>query len=187
MLARPSLALILALVLGPGCEPGPRPTPPAAAAPARQGPLGTGRVVTGRVVAVADGDTLTVLDASQRQHKIRFLGIDAPEKAMPYGQRAKQSLAALAFGREVQVEVRSMDRYQREVGRILLAGRDLNLAMVESGMAWVYRQYTRELSGTEARAYLSAEAEAKAAGRGLWQDPRPTPPWEWRKARRAKL
>jgi endonuclease YncB( thermonuclease family) len=43
---------------------------------------------TGRVVGVSDGDTITVLDRSNVQHKVRLSGIDAPEKAQPYGQRA---------------------------------------------------------------------------------------------------
>ena len=60
--------------------------------------------LTGRVVGVADGDTITVLDANHQQHKIRLQGIDAPEKAQPFGQRSKESLSAMVFNKDVRVE-----------------------------------------------------------------------------------
>jgi endonuclease YncB( thermonuclease family) len=59
-----------------------------------------GTVIKGRIVGVADGDTLTILDAHNRQHKIRLDGIDAPEKAQPFGQASKRHLSDLAFGRD---------------------------------------------------------------------------------------
>jgi endonuclease YncB( thermonuclease family) len=54
------------------------------------------KVLHGLVVAVADGDTITVLDESKQQHKIRLIEIDAPEKKEAYGQRSKLSLSELA-------------------------------------------------------------------------------------------
>ena len=57
---------------------------------------------------------------------------------------------------------------------------DVNAEMVRQGMAWVYRYYLRD------KALLDVEKEAKAAKRGLWADPNPIPPWEWRKQQRAK-
>ena len=81
----------------------------------------------------------------------------------------------------MQVDVRAKDRYKREVGRILINGQDVNLAQVQGGMAWVYRQYLKELTKEEANAYLAAEETAKTASRGLWADADPTPPWEWRR------
>jgi endonuclease YncB( thermonuclease family) len=134
-------------------------------------------------VGVADGDTVTVLDSESQQHKIRLVGIDAPEKAMPYGQRSKQALSDLVYGNEVEVEIRNRDRYGREVGRILIHGKDANLAQIEAGMAWVYRQYLKELSPREANTYITAENTVRAIGRGLWGAPNPTPPWEWRKSK----
>lgn len=134
----------------------------------------------GRVVTVADGDTLTVLDVNKTQHKIRLAGIDAPEKKQAFGQRSKQSLSELTFGKEVEVEIVKRDRYGREVGKILVNGKDVNLMQVERGMAWFYRQYQREQSENDRVLYDAAEAAAKADRRGLWRDPNPMPPWEFR-------
>src|SRR5262245_12419994 len=77
----------------------------------------TADTLTGRVVAVADGDTITVLDASHVQHKIRLAGIDSPEKAQPFGQRSKQNLSALVYRKDVTVEWSKRDRYGRIVGK----------------------------------------------------------------------
>ena len=76
--------------------------------------------LTGMVVGVADGDTITVLDANREQHKIRVAGIDAPEKAQPFGQRSKESLSAMVFGKEVDVQWHKHDRYQRIVGKVMV-------------------------------------------------------------------
>ena len=136
--------------------------------------------LVGRVVGVHDGDTLTLLDAQKRQTKVRLAEIDTPESAQPYGSRSKQALSDLVFGKTVQVDVRDIDRYGRTVGRVSVNGTDVNAAMVASGAAWVYRQYSRDPE------LLRLEAEAKAAGRGLWGLPEAqrTPPWEWRRAQR---
>ena len=74
--------------------------------------------ITGKVVKIADGDTLTILDESKTQHKIRLAGIDAPEKGQAFGTKARENLAAKVFRRNVRVEVIDVDRYHREVGRI---------------------------------------------------------------------
>lgn len=118
--------------------------------------------ITGKVVAVADGDTLTVMDSNRVHHKIRLAGIDAPEKAQAYGQRSKESLSELAFGREVAVETYKRDRYGREIGKVHVAGRDVNLIQVERGMAWWYRTYQTEQSANDRLLYESAEGSAQA-------------------------
>ncbi len=138
--------------------------------------------ISGRVVGVADGDTLTVLDASRQQHKIRLDGIDAPEKAQPFGQRSKQSLSDLAYNRNVQVQTHKRDRYGRVVGKVLLDGTDLNLIQINRGMAWHYKAYAREQTPEDRASYASAEDVARDEKRGLWRDKEPTPPWDWRKS-----
>ena len=84
--------------------------------------------ITGRVVGIADGDTLTVLDASKRQHKVRLRGIDAPEKAQPFGNVSRQHLAKLVFAQVVTVDVSKKDRYKRALGTVYIDGVDANLA-----------------------------------------------------------
>jgi endonuclease YncB( thermonuclease family) len=143
-------------------------------------PFASAETINGRVVGVADGDTVTVLDPANRQHKIRLAGIDAPEKAQPFGQRSKASLSNMVFGRQVIAECGKMDRYRREVCKIIVNGVDANLEQVKAGMAWWYRKYAKEQQAEDRAAYEKAEAEAQAGRRGLWSDPKPMPPWEWR-------
>lgn len=136
--------------------------------------------MAGRVVSIADGDTVTVLDASNHQHKIRLAGIDAPEKKQPYGERSKQHLARLVFNREVIVDWDKTDRYQRIVGKVLVNGSDANQEQLKAGMAWWYEKYRKEQSPADQRRYSEAEQLARQHKVGLWQDPNPTPPWDWR-------
>jgi endonuclease YncB( thermonuclease family) len=142
--------------------------------------------LNGRVVKVADGDTVTVLDASRQQHKIRLMGIDAPEKKMSYGNRSKQSLSDLVFDRQVQVEYSKKDKYGRTVGKIIVGGVDANLAQIKAGMAWHYKQYQREQTVEDRDLYARTEEDARAYKRGLWKDADPVPPWDWRKQQRNK-
>jgi endonuclease YncB( thermonuclease family) len=130
--------------------------------------------ITGRVVGVHDGDTATVLDATNTQHKIRFGQIDAPELRQDFGQKSKDSLSDLIYGKQVTVEIETIDKYRREVGKVLVGGQDVNLEQVKRGMAWAYRQYLHE------QAYIDAEASARAAKLGLWSRPDAVPPWEYR-------
>jgi endonuclease YncB( thermonuclease family) len=142
----------------------------------------------GRIVGVADGDTLTLLDAGKKQHKIRLDGIDAPEKGQPLGNRSKQSLSAVASGREAEAHCPKVDRYARRVCKVIVSGIDVGLDQISRGMAWHFKRYEREQSDQDRAAYAAAEAEARAVRRGLWRDPGPVPPWVWRKggARAAK-
>jgi endonuclease YncB( thermonuclease family) len=134
----------------------------------------------GRVVGIADGDTLTLLTDQREQVRIRLAEIDTPERRQPYGDRARQALAALTFGRAVEVEVVDTDRYGRTVGRVRAGAEDVNAELVRRGAAWVYRRYSRDPS------LLRLEDDARAARRGLWALPAAerVPPWEWRAARR---
>jgi endonuclease YncB( thermonuclease family) len=90
--------------------------------------------ITGRVVGVADGDTLTILNSSRTQHKIRLNGIDAPEKKQPYGSAAKQHLWDLAYGKQARAACYKRDRYGREVCSVLVDGKDVGLAQLDGGL-----------------------------------------------------
>jgi endonuclease YncB( thermonuclease family) len=139
--------------------------------------------ITGRVVGIADGDTLTILDSGKQQHKIRIAFIDAPESKQPYGQRSKQSLSDLVFGKETKADCYKTDRYGRLVCTVFVAGKDVGLAQLDAGMAWWYRKYAHEQPPRQRIDYESAEDRAAADRVGLWQDKDPVPPWEWRRKR----
>lgn len=136
---------------------------------------------TGKVIHVADGDTVNVLNARRESVRIRFSGIDAPEKNQPFGRRSKQALEALAKGRMARVVPVDTDKYGRSVARIEIDGRDIGLQMIASGLAWVYPKYVHNVPPALADSYLKAQASARMHRSGLWRDSRPVPPWEWRK------
>lgn len=142
-------------------------------------------ILRGRVVGVADGDSITLLDHRQRQHKIRLAGIDAPEKGQPYGQRSKQALSALVYGKTVAVEATKRDRYGRRVGKVWVDDAvDASLQQLLAGMAWHYKAYEREQSRQDRDTYALAQERARESRQGLWRDAQPLPPWEWRRQRR---
>ena len=135
--------------------------------------------IEGRVVRVADGDTVSILDADNRQHKIRLFGIDTPERDQPHGQAARRALEKLVDNRRVGVVRVETDSYGRTVGLLYHGDTNINLAMVRSGDAWWYRYYA-----PNERRLERAEQEARKAGAGLWADARPVPPWDWRRGDR---
>jgi endonuclease YncB( thermonuclease family) len=144
------------------------------------GPPAWGATFSGVVVAVADGDTITVLDEDRHQLHVRLAGIDAPEKRQPFGSKSREHLAALAFRQRAIVDFRKRDRYGRIVGRVTVDGRDLGLAQIEAGMAWHYKQFQTEQSVNDRKSYAEAELQARSARFGLWVDETPQPPWEFR-------
>jgi endonuclease YncB( thermonuclease family) len=132
------------------------------------------------VVGITDGDTITVLQAG-RPTVIRLHGIDAPEIGQAFGTRAKQCAAALAFRQTIIVSFRGRDRYGRAIGDVTLPdGRSLNQELVRAGCAWWFRRYSADSR------LATLEAEARSGRRGLWADPHPLPPWEWRDSRKAR-
>ena len=137
--------------------------------------------LTGRVVGVSDGDTITVLDASLRQHKVRLQGIDAPESRQAFGNVAKRGLSDLVAGQQVEVRFDKEDRYGRLLGVVYAGGQDVNLAMVSRGLAWHYTFYQRDQSILDRQRYALAQQQARQAGIGLWRDAQPTPPWDFRR------
>jgi endonuclease YncB( thermonuclease family) len=131
----------------------------------------------GRIVSVHDGDTVTLLDSANQQHKIRLKAIDAPESHQAFGQKSKTNLAAILFNREVVAECGKQDKYRRDVCVIKVDGKDANEAQVAAGMAWWYRD-AREQTTQQRADYEAAEFNAKIRRLGLWADKNPVPPWE---------
>ncbi len=131
-------------------------------------------VIRGQVVGVHDGDTVTVLDG-RTTYKIRLDGIDAPELSQAFGKVAKKFASDFAFGKEVLVRVSGVDRYGRYLGEVFVGSASLNKAIVAEGLAWQYRQYSKDPE------LAALESKARSRGIGLWKDAKPVAPWEYRK------
>lgn len=133
----------------------------------------------GRVVRISDGDTVTVLvesEGKKEMHRIRLKGIDSPEKGQTFGTKPKSAFGDKVFDKKVRVEWTRRDRNERIIGDIFLGDRWINLEMVEEGWAWHFKRYSKD------QALADAEISARKDHRGLWQDPDPIPPWDYRKA-----
>ena len=133
---------------------------------------------TGPVVSILDGDTIEVLH-NTRPERVRLSGIDCPEKGQAFGTRAKQALSAFVFGKDVSLDTHGQDKYRRTLADVFLReGTNVNHALVKDGWCWWYRKYApndQELK--------RLESEARRDKRGLFADPSPVPPWEWRNRR----
>ena len=137
------------------------------------GGAGCSRDFTGQVVGVTDGDTFVVMHDGQRV-PVRLWQVDAPESVQPFGSRARQALSRLVYQRQAQVRFVERDEQGRVVAQVTVDGRDINREIVTLGMAWAE-------PGTPPEALMSAVQQAARSRRlGLWEDPHPVPPWEWR-------
>jgi endonuclease YncB( thermonuclease family) len=134
-----------------------------------------GQTFTARVVDVADGDTYDVRRSAGGEVTIRLHGVDAPESAQPYGREATRAARQYIGGKNVRVSVEDIGTYGRAVARINVQGGDLGAMLIRDGLGWWYERYAP--GATE---YQRLQRQARNAGRGLWSQARPTPPWEWR-------
>ena len=130
----------------------------------------------GKVVGISDGDTITVLH-NNKGEKVRLYGIDTPEKRQDFGNKAKQFTSNMVFGKTVEVEPVTKDRYGRTVGLVYINDQCLNEELVRAGFAWVYIQYCKKAICAD---WGRIEAAAKANKTGLWSHSNPIPPWEFR-------
>lgn len=137
-------------------------------------------ILSGKVIGVSDGDTIDVLDRLKVTHRIRLAGVDAPEKAQPFGRRSKEHLSDSVFGKQVEVQGGKIDKYGRTVGKILVNGLDANLEQIRAGLAWHYKAYASEQSAEDRIRYSTAEENARSQRVGLWSENQQMPPWEWR-------
>jgi endonuclease YncB( thermonuclease family) len=156
-------------------------------------PLVASGDITGNVISVTDGDTIKVLDSSSTQHTVRLTGIDAPEQDQPYGKSSREHLASMVAGKAVLVASGTSDSYGRLLGKVWVqpsdcasCGKtlDANHAQLLAGMAWWYRYYASQQPAEDRGRYESGESEARKRKRGLWADPHPINPYQWRKATR---
>ena len=134
-----------------------------------------------RVVRVLDGDTIEVIDDKDQTTRIRFDGIDAPEKSQAFGQKAKEYLASWVASKYVSLKVKEKDKYGRTIARVYLPTDtrvSINERMVEAGFAWHYKQYSDD------QKLADLENAARKNKSGLWKDPNPMPPWEFRRLKK---
>lgn len=136
-------------------------------------PVLAGEVFQGPGVRVIDGNTVAVTKDGN-EVEVRLEGIEAPELEQSFGLEAKQGASSLMLSKQLIVEVQGMDRFGRIIARVHVGQVDASLEMLKAGLAW----YSEQPSPDDALA--GAEAEARASRRGLWSDPLPVPPWEWR-------
>jgi micrococcal nuclease len=135
---------------------------------------------TGKVVAIKDGDTIVVLSGTE-SIKIRLHEIDCPELGQDFGRKAKEFTSAICFGKEVVVVRKGKDYFGRTVADIILPDkRILNRTLVENGMAWQFKKYSKD------KGLSDLEEKARKAKIGLWSLPKPLPPWEFRKLKKKK-
>lgn len=134
---------------------------------------------SGRDVSVVDSQTIRVLDG-KRLTTVRLYGVDCPVKKQPYGKQAKKVLRGLIFGKIVTIQPKSLARKGPILGIVLTPdGREVNRELVRAGWCWADEDYATD--------YVKEMQEARDARRGLWQDPNPTRPEDWRNAHRRKL
>jgi endonuclease YncB( thermonuclease family) len=131
------------------------------------------RIEEGLVTRVSDGDTITVITANQTKLRIRMVGIDAPETpkgpkfpGQPYSKEAEAYLTQLVEHKRVKVEIHGVDRYKRLLATVFLDGKDINLAMIEAGLAEVYRG--PESGNAYTPQYQAAEHTVRSAKKGMW-------------------
>lgn len=145
----------------------------AAAIAAAESPAGA---FYGKVIKVADGDTLDVL-RSGRAVRLRLAGVDCPEKGQAFHARAREFAAEASLGLTVKVVPQKEERWGRLVAAVFLPdGRDLSRELLKAGLAWWYDKYS-----PGRRDLKELEQQARQSGAGLWRDPRPVPPWDFRR------
>lgn len=131
--------------------------------------------ITGKVIKIKDGDTVVVLDENNTQHTIRVADIDTPEKAQPFGNKAKKFTSAEVFGKIVFVKKKGIDRYKRIIGFIIYDNKNLSEELLKNGFAWFYFKYSNN------KTLNDLEIEARRLKKGLWIDKKPIAPWNWRR------
>lgn len=133
-----------------------------------------------KVVSINDGDTLTCLTDTKSQVKVRLNQIDAPEKAQGFGNAAKQALSNYVFGKTVSLKTAGTDRYGRTLAEVYLDDKNINKAMVADGYAWAYREYMKDGE------YATLEDSARSSTKGLWSEPSPIYPSDFRRGKRGE-
>jgi len=142
--------------------------------------------VNGRVVHVTDGDT-AVVETGGRSLRVRFYGVDAPERAnrdwpaQPYSRAAAEFMQKLLGGRAVRVRLNGDRTHGREVGEIFVDNRSASRELLRAGLGW----WNDRFAANDAE-LARLQREARAARRGLWRDANPVAPWAHRRTHRRR-
>ncbi len=137
------------------------------------------QTITGKVIHISDGDTYDILTEDNITHRVRMLGIDAPEKGQDFHRKATDYLKSLLYNQTVTIQFDNTDRYGRLLAFTYLSdGREASHEMIRAGYAWHYRQYNQDDD------LKQLEQEARQNKIGLWADPNPIEPWVERVNRR---
>nr|WP_295130110.1 thermonuclease family protein [uncultured Roseateles sp.] len=135
--------------------------------------------IQGQIVKVVGGDTVTLIDAQQREHQLRLAFIDAPVPGQPFADEAQSALSAMVLGRQVKAQVRGMDRNGIAAVEVVEPhGHVVNLELVRRGLAW--RDYFDEQNHSDREQYQAALSEAQRARQGLWSQDRVEAPRDFR-------
>ena len=135
-----------------------------------------------KVVGVKDGDTFVLLIENNEQ-VVRLEHIDCPEKKQPFGTKAKQVASDLCFGKFVKLNHKNKyDRNKRLIAEVILKnGVNVNEELVKKGLAWHFKKYSDNVD------YAKLEIKARKRRVGVWSEPSPIAPWEWRKMKKKKI
>lgn len=133
--------------------------------------------LTPKITYFYDGDTVKIKDAFS-EYKLRLTDIDAPERNQPYGKTARRALIQLCEHADVKVFVIGIDKYQRNLGKLVCNDQDASIYMLKNGHAWFNRRYSMDYT------LDVIEQESRRDALGLWKRQKPTPPWQWRQKHR---
>jgi endonuclease YncB( thermonuclease family) len=143
---------------------------------------GPGASIEGKVVSVENGDTIMVkADGDESDtYQVKLHAVDAPDIGQPYYENARKSLSKLILKKDVTVKIQNAYARDMIIGTVYRDGRDIGLELVEKGFAWHFKRFANQQPAGERKSYADAQEYASTAGRGLWSDDRPTPPWVFR-------
>ena len=139
-----------------------------------------------RAVHVQDGDSFVATTNDGQRVTVRLSGIDAPERRQPYADRSRRHLRELLEKQSLRIRVAKTDRFGRIVGEVYVVqpdaqSVDAGLEQIAAGFAWYFRRYADDLPAALRDRYAQAETRARDSGTGLWRDPKPEPPWDFRR------
>lgn len=149
---------------------------------------GSASSIQGKVVEVLDGERLTIMSANQAL-RVKLIAVAAPAPKQPFADVAKQHLSDLVSGKYVVVNFSGLTRENFVLGRVVAKDMDIGVQMIRDGVAWYNKAEATNFSEIEKQEYVGSEQAARTEARGLWKDPNPVSPWDfrWQEAANANL